>query len=369
MMSRGISTWKIGWLGALALVGASALVACGGQGDPDRGSVELARGLGKADGTGSCKGFCGRKAPAGCYCDESCEIFGDCCADKSERCDAVPASCEGHCGGKNPVGCYCDAGCERYGDCCADKASRCTNPPPKPSTCLGQDDCSASEFCGFKLGDCLLQTLLPLEGTCTARPEACAQLYDPVCGCDGKTYGNACSAASAGISVASKGECVPPKPAGCYDSSTCAANEFCGLKPGECLLQTFAPQQGTCTARPEACAQLYDPVCGCDGKTYGNACSAASAGISVASKGECVPPKPAGCYDSSTCAANEFCGLKPGECLLQTFAPQQGTCTARPEACAQLYDPVCGCDGKTYGNACSAASAGISVATKGECQG
>merc|ERR1712137_858302 len=75
------------------------------------------------------------------------------------------------------------------------------------------------------------------------------------------------------------------------------------------------------------CAEIYAPVCGTDGITYSNACE-----LGIA-----------------TCKNATVTQKHPGPCGVHIGVGRSTDCSI---ACLANWDPVCGNNGKTYGNDC-----------------
>jgi Kazal-type serine protease inhibitor domain len=76
-----------------------------------------------------------------------------------------------------------------------------------------------------------------------------------------------------------------PVVCGGQQALACQSDEYCAFpQTGFCGV---AGQTGVCMPRPQVCTMAFNPICGCDGQTYPTSCAAATAGVSVASVGEC----------------------------------------------------------------------------------
>jgi len=192
--------------------------------------------------------------------------------------------------------------------------------------CADNEACLSSEYCE---GDGC-----SLPGMCVERPPACPQIFDPVCGCDAQTYGNACEAATAGVRVKFEGECPCLSDDGCEPDEYCAADNSC-KDPGDCAV------------KPELCPLVFDPVCGCDGTTYDNACEAGAAGVRVSADEPCE------CVNNDDCDLSDYCNANTCD--------GPGVCEMRPEDCPPGGPTVVACQGPAFPNACLAAQAGQRV--------
>ena len=74
--------------------------------------------------------------------------------------------------------------------------------------------------------------------------------------------------------------------------------------------------------------------------------------------------EPCGGIAGLLCPEDRFCLFPVGTC---EYADMMGVCIGIPEACTHDWDPVCGCDNKTYSNECTMMTAGQSKAYDGAC--
>ena len=150
----------------------------------------------------------------------------------------------------------------------------------------------------------------------------CVYTYDPVCACNGVTYLNACLAEANGITSYMQGACSNDD--NCYDPVLIFSSEGATLDHTAGIISLD-------------CQDTQAPVCGCDGITYPNACTAEASGITFYTSGICTNT----CVDPWTMDPDANCGT--------------------------IYEPVCGCNNITYTNECEAAAAGLLAWSEGPC--
>lgn len=201
----------------------------------------------------------------------------------------------------------------------------------------GDEDCECDDDRGRRPGDRDDRPDMPAGGGTDGGDMTdgdCPADTGEVCGEDGVTYPTPCAASRAHVRVAYEGACGAP----CAADSECEVGDICA-------------DHGHCAAA--TCDDVSAPVCGADHRTYGNACEARAAHVTVLFDGECPPS----CQRDTDCEIGDICSTQ-GFCV-------QADCD--PVASDDFSQEVCGVDQFTYASACLARASHIQVAHEGCC--
>ena len=224
--------------------------------------------------------------------------------------------------------------------------------------------CAAGEICETPPGHCCCD----YSGTCAVRPQVCAMIYQPVCGCDGTTYSNDCERQLAGVSKDFDGAC-PTVDAGTGGSTRSGGATGAGGATGTGGSTRTGGTTGTSTGcAPDwtlCCGQCLSPFAGVCLTPCPPAGGAGGTGGSTGAGGSTGTGKTCGGIAGVICPAGQFCDLQADSC---NVADATGTCVANAGlGCITIYQPVCGCDGKTYPSDCDRQVAGVSKKSDGVC--
>ncbi len=234
------------------------------------------------------------------------------------------------------------------GEACCLVSGRCFDPAAHPEQCAPppQDagerprcashaDCGPEEYCVPAPGSVCFG-----PGYCQPR-SSCASCRGPsaacaVCGCDGLTYASPQLACQAGVRTAgARGACG----AGVVEEHPFDAGGRPQPLRHPCAHDAQCPSAQRCCQALGVCVEAACATC-------------------------CRPPPPGTnfpcerdeqCFPSEYCAG-EGCGTPGGCTLVRGTGP-----------CSGIVTQVCGCDGRTYINACWATGVGMRVAGAGAC--
>jgi hypothetical protein len=221
---------------------------------------------------GSCLAACGGLSDDGCWCDDACEGYGDCCPDYVDQCTIVDdtAPCA--------TAIKCAVGYEAHdddGDGCADGCAPVAG-------CAVDEDCADGEHC--QVIYCLVAPCPP--ASCVADE---APVEEPACAADDECPNGYCESFMSCLAVG----CPPPPPNACVVPTGCGDGSLllCAVVQPQCA-------GGTTAAVVDHCWQCVDAR---------NCVVAPPPPADDSCVDRCGDEAPAGCWCDANCGYFEDC--------------------------------------------------------------